>query len=146
MGRPKKAKVVEAVPELVEPEAPVVALESSPTSETGLFDDDFPDLPDDIPVVRPDDGIPPLDSGLSPDEKQIFIKLLNTYMPLKQRAVQLVKLASYVDSKRAPVALRAIQEINVLCGLSSDKPTEAPTLFALPDGVSVSVKVEKVIK
>lgn len=143
MGRPKKAKVVEAVPELVEPEAPVVALESSPTSETGLFDDDFPDLPDDIPVVRPDDGIPPLDSGLSPDEKQIFIKLLNTYMPLKKRAVQLTKLAMLIDTKRAPVGLRAIQEINAICGLSSDKPREAGPMFVLPANSKIAVLVNK---
>ena len=147
----KRVKTVEAATMPISEPAPeedatVPVVPSA--SESGLFDDlpDLPDPPDDIPAVRPDDGIPPLDTDLTVDEKQEFIKLLNAEIPIAIRAHQLAKLARMTGSKTAAVGLRALQEINSVCGLSSDKPTVAPSMFALPDGVSVSIKVEKVIK
>jgi hypothetical protein len=92
------------------------------------------------------DGIPPIDSDLSTDEKKEFVALLNRFMPLEERALQLAKLARFVDTKRAPVGLRAIQEINLLTGLRGDKATESAPMFQLPADTTVRVTVTKVVK
>ena len=141
MGRPKKVNVEEALPV---PE-PVAVLEPSPATEAGLFDD-LPDPVRDIPMVRPDDGIPPLDADLTVDEKQEFIRLLNTEIPIAVRAKQLAKLARMTGSKTAAVGLRALQEINSVCGLSSDKPREAGPMFVLPEGTKIAIAVQTVEK
>ena len=138
MGRPKKVNVEKALPV---PE-PVVAFEPSPATEAGLFDD-LPEPVGDIPMVRPDDGIPPLDTDLTVDEKQEFIKLLNSEIPIAVRAHQLAKLARMTGSKTAAVGLRALQEINSVCGLSSDKPREAGPMFVLPAGSKIAILVDK---
>jgi hypothetical protein len=141
MGRPKK---VVAVP-VEEPPPPSVVIETVPASSVESLFDDFPD--DDEPeaalAVR---DILALDSDLTPDEKKLFVDLLNEHMPIKQRAIQLTKLAMFTDQKRAGVGLRALEEINKITGMSGDKPTLAPSMFALPEGTSVSVTVQKVVK
>lgn len=93
-----------------------------------------------------EDGLPALDSDLTPDEKSEFIKMLNAELPLVVRARQLAKLAQYTDTKRAAVALRAIQEINSVTGVSHDRPTESTPMFILPADAKVSVNVTKVLK
>lgn len=75
--------------------------------------------------------------------KQELTRLLNTEMKLEERVRLLAKLARSTDTKRAPVALRAIQEINALTGLSADKPADSTPMFALPEGTAVSVRIEK---
>ena len=82
------------------------------------------------------------DQDLQEAEKALFKKLLDANMPLEDRAKQLVKLASFSDTKRAPVALRAIQVINEITGVTDDAATEAPSMFSLPEGVNVSIKVD----
>lgn len=141
--RVKRVEVVEAVTPSV-PELPVVVI----PHESIFEDDEFPELPDDIPAlpVLPDDGIPRLDSDLTPDEKQIFIRLLNEYMPLRERAIQLAKLANFTDQKRAAVGLRALQEINAICNITGDRPTEAAPMFVLPPDAKVQINVTKVEK
>ena len=143
----KRVKTVEAATMPISEPAPeedatVPVVPSA--SESGLFDD-FPD--DDEPeaplAIR---EIPALDSDLTPDEKKLFVDLLNAHMPLKQRAVQLTKLAMYTDQKRAAVGLRAIQEINTLTGLSSASATEAAPMFQLPEGTKVAIVMQAVEK
>lgn len=141
--KPKKVKPVPLPPP---PEPEVEELEPAPSES--LFDDEtfLPPLPDDI-IPLPDDGLPRQDSNLTPDEKQIFIKLLNQYMPLRERAIQLVKLANMSDTKRAPVGLRAIQEINAITRITGDRgPGEAPPMFVLPAEAKVQINVVKVDK
>lgn len=127
------------------PEPPVVVIPPPPVDDEdedgGLFAG--MEVPED--AVRAD-GIPPIDSDLTPDEKKEFIALLDKFMPLDRRALQLVKLANYCDTKRAPVALRAIQEILELTGLRGDKATESMPMFQLPANTSVQVTVKKVEK
>lgn len=97
-------------------------------------------------LERPNDGIPPLDSDLTADEKREFVKLLNKEMPLAARAKQLGVLARMKGSKTAAVGLRALVEINSLTGLSKEQATESAPLFQLPPDTTVSVKVTKVAK
>ena len=139
MRKAKKVAVVE------EPAQPPIVIETVPASSVESLFDDFPD--DDEPeVALAVRDIPPLDSDLTPDEKKIFIDLLNEHMPLKQRAVQLAKLAMYTDQKRAAVGLRAIQEINALTGLSGASATEAAPMFQLPEGTKVAIVMQTVEK
>jgi hypothetical protein len=83
----------------------------------------------------------PLTRDLAEADKEEFANLLRKKMTLTERAEMLVKLAGYTDSKRAPVALRAIQEINQITGVKEDKPTEASPLFVLPPNTAVAIKV-----
>jgi hypothetical protein len=130
--------------EIVKP-APIPEPIPSPPPDEPEDEALFDDLEVPTEAVRPD-GIPAIDSDLTPDEKQEFIALLNKFMPLDERALQLVKLARFSDTKRAPVGLRAIQEINTITGIRGERPTEAVPMFALPANTSVSVQVTKVIK
>lgn len=116
-----------------------------PAPVTSIFDgiDDLAPEPEISPLPT---DIPPMDEGLTEDEKAEFVRLLKEYMPVDHRAKQLVKLANFTDQKRAGVALRAIEEINRLTGLSEDKTDTAPTMFALPQGTTVSVAITKVAK
>jgi len=97
-------------------------------------------------AVRPDDGIVPLDTGLTPDEKDEFKKLLNAAMPLAERATRLVGLARLKGTKTAGVGLRALQEINALTGMNQDATIQAAPMFQLPPGTDVSVTITKVVK
>lgn len=140
---PKAARALKIVPPpapIPEPVPDITTQEEAEDSLFGALDDEVPET-----ALRAD-GIPPIDSDLTPDEKKEFISLLNKFMPLDRRALQLVKLANYYDTKRAPVALRAIQEILELTGLRGDKATESMPMFQLPANTSVKVTVTKVDK
>ena len=91
-----------------------------------------------------EEAVTVLTDGLSEEDRARFAALLRSKMSLEQRANVLIELASMTDSKRAPVALRAIQEINQITGLA-DKPVEDQPLFVLPSGsdVLVGVKIPK---
>ena len=134
----KRALKIVPAPEPA-PEAEVVSAVQE-EAEDSLFDD----LEGEVELRV--DGIPAVDSDLSTDEKKLFVDLLNRFMPLEHRALQLAKLARLIDTKRAPVGLRAIQEINLICGLRSDRPTEAGSMFQLPPDTKVQVTVTKVLK
>jgi len=125
------------VPVMFEDEAPVEPVTASPPES--LFDGE-PTPPTQIDIL------PPIERDLTPDQRREFTKLLDTKMGLEERADHLVRLAKMHGNKTAPVGLRAIMEINRLTGLSEDRATEAPAMFNLPEGTSVSVKVEKVEK
>lgn len=125
---------------VLSPEEPAEEPESTNVS---LFDDGPTE--DDI-VLPPVEIIPPVDEGLTDDDRKIFIDLIKKFSTPEARARQLAKLAMFSDTKRAAVALRAIQEINALTGVSTDKPTEAPPMFALPKDSRVSISVTKVVK
>jgi len=85
-------------------------------------------------------------SDLDDEQRAMFSKMLREHMPLEERAKQLVELASYTDTKRAPVALRAIQEINAITGVHDPKPQESTPMFVFPKDTKVNLKVEKVVK
>lgn len=86
------------------------------------------------------------DNDLDAEQKAEFARLLQSKFSLKDRADALVKLAQMTDTKRAPVGLRAIQEINAITGVRDDKATDAYSMFRLPEDTSVSIKIEKVVK
>ena len=139
MSKARALKIVPPPAPIPEPPPDTTLQDEAEDSLFGALDE----VPED--AVRAD-GIPPIDSDLTPDEKKEFIALLNKFMPLDRRALQLVKLASYYDTKRAPVALRAIQEILQLTGLRGDKATESMPMFQLPANTAVQVTVTKVDK
>ena len=137
---PRKKKPVIPAPVAVE----VEVLPPAP-AEDSLFEG--LDLePEQEIMLRPNDGIPPLDGDLAPTEKKLFIDLLNRHMSLEARARQLVKLAQYTDTKRAPVGLRALQEINAITGISGEQATETAPMFQLPPDTRIDVRVTKVVK
>jgi hypothetical protein len=139
--------VREPDPPVFEPDPlPPPEPEPEPIHEVTLDGPLFDDIPEEAIVPLPDDGIPALDSDLTPDEKQEFIKLLNAELPLAERAKLLAVLARFKDQKRAAVGLRAIQEINSITGLSKERPTESAPMFVLPPDAKVSVTVTKVVK
>ena len=149
--RPKSATIEKAVPVEVYTEPSPISpatryvsvseieeLDSEVTVSTtpeaiSLFSES-PDLPVRDPL-RPD-------QDLAEAEKAEFKRLLDAEMPLNERARQLVKLARFSDTKRAPVALRAIQVINDITGVMEDAANEAPSMFNLPSGVKVAINVE----
>lgn len=81
------------------------------------------------------------DTGLSVVEKAEFSALLKKGLTLEMRADRLIKLTTFTDSKRAPVALRALQEINQITGVTKDAPNESAPMFILPEGLSLGVSV-----
>lgn len=131
------------------PATPEVIVE--PSDEHGRLFDEIDES--DTPVIvnpaflskRPDDGIA-IDADLTPDERDEFIKMINLALPLSERAILLAKLAHMTDTKRAPVALRAIQEANALTRISGDHVGGSAPLFQLPKDTTVSVKIERVEK
>jgi len=144
-GKEARATVKEPDPPVFEPD-PLPPPEPEPIHDVTLDGSLFDDIPEEAIVPLPDDGIPALDSDLTPDEKQEFIKLLNAELPLAERAKLLAVLARFKDQKRAAVGLRAIQEINSITGLSKERPTESAPMFVLPPDAKVSVTVTKVVK
>ena len=126
---------------------PEIEVEPPHVSESGIFDDLEDDATQMMMVASPPlDDIPPLDTGLTLDEKQEFIRLLNLHLPPEKRAAQLAKLAMFTDQKRAAVGLRALQEIFMLTGMNKDRATESTPMFVLPADTRVSVTVQKVSK
>ena len=126
---------------------PEIEVEPPHVSEAGIFDDLEDDATQMMVVASPPlDDIPPLDTGLTLDEKQEFIRLLNLHLPPEKRAAQLAKLAMFTDQKRAAVGLRALQEIFMLTGMNKDRATESTPMFVLPADTRVSVTVQKVSK
>jgi len=125
---------------------PEIEVEPPHVSEAGIFDDLEDDATQMMVVAAPLDDIPPLDTGLTLDEKQEFLKLLNKYITVDERAQQLAKLARFTDQKRAAVGLRALQEILMLTGMNKDRATESTPMFVLPADTRVSVTVQKVSK
>ena len=153
VAKPRKAAApAEGLPApepVVDDFAPIAHAAIPEESDAGLFDDLDDEagaaIPTLAPYTRPDDGIV-MDVGLTPSEKAQFVRLLNQFLPLKDRALQLAKLAMYTDTKRAAVGLRAIQEINAITGMSGSAPTEITPMFALPPDTRVNVTVTKVVK
>ena len=90
----------------------------------------------------------PLKDDLRPDmdlleeQKEEFKRILDKKLTLAQRGDLLVSLAQKTGNKTAPVALRAIQVINEITGVTQQTDSEAPSMFTLPEGVKVSVSVE----
>lgn len=169
-GRSRKLDVVPevAVEPAVQPAAPFISPEPTPElnaaglpfaipespAEEELFDglDDVPqatltlfDAPA-PPALQPPAPETIADADLEDEAKRELARLLSTGFPLVDRARLLVKLAHHTDTKRAPVALRAIQEINSLTGVTRERPVDTMPMFALPSDANVSIIVEKVIK
>lgn len=150
----KAAKKAESVPPAPPPAPEPDPFEGEPEYAPAeprerLFEDlDDEDEPVQMQVVpvRPNDGLPALDSDLTEDQKAEFVGLLNAFMPLRRRAELLALLCTKVDTKRAPVALRAIQEVNLITKITGTTAATAPPLFQLPPGTSVSIAVQKVKK
>ena len=142
---PRARQKVVAPPPVVEVPLP----EEPEAVKGGLFED----LDDDdvVMTVAPSEAelaapLPPLDEGLTPDEKKEFISLINKELPLAVRAKQLGILARKTGQKTAAVGLRAIIEANEITGLRKDRATEATPMFALPPGTTVDIKIQKVVK
>lgn len=96
-------------------------------------------------IPAPKEAVTIAAGDLSTEQKAEFARLLRAHSSLEDRAKQLVKLASFIDTKRVPVALRAIQEINAITGITADAPEEGSPMFVLPEGaeMAVAVKVPK---
>ena len=139
-GEKKPVVVAEIIPE-----EPVELVVPERQDESSLFED-LGEVPEDALVPVPSDGIPALDSDLTPDEKQEFIRLLNKEIPLSERATLLAVLARFKDQKRAAVGLRALIEISELTGMRGDRPTESAPMFVFPADTRVSINVVRVIK
>ena len=106
--------------------------------EAEVVDDLVPQPPSPVQTLT--------DNDLDAEQKAEFARLLQSKFSLKDRADALVKLAQMTDTKRAPVGLRAIQEINAITGVRDDKANETHSMFNLPENTSVSIKIEKVVK
>jgi len=97
-------------------------------------------IPEEI-LPAPIEEASPLTKDLVEADKEAFAAMLRQKMSLEDRANQLVELAGYTDSKRAPVALRAIEEINKITGIKEDKPSDVAPMFVLPPNTAVAIKV-----
>jgi hypothetical protein len=114
----------EAVPAVVVPDLQAVSLFDEPA------------------VPAPPDDIPSPDEGLTPAQKQEFVRLVRKEMPLEERAKQLAVLARMKGTKTAAVGLRAIQFIAQLEGWTDDASTDVPPMFSIPDGSQVAIAVK----
>ena len=95
------------------------------------------------PEVKKLEEIEPPDKDLNDSERKQFADLLKKKLSLNDLADHLVKLAGYKDTKRAPVALRAIQEINRITGRSEPETDDTTQMFVLPEGTSVDISITK---
>ena len=140
---------VSLIPRVADPPSEQVA-EPDEAPDNSVFEGSLfeglylPESGTNLTATRLNDGLPALDSDLTEDEKKQFVALLNKEMSLADRAKQLALLARMKGTKTAAVGLRAIQEINSLCGLRDNKPTEAAPMFVLPDEAKVAILVQKV--
>ena len=94
------------------------------------------------PLEEPETDIIKPTADLTIEQKKLFADLLRKHSSLEDRARQLIKLASFTDTKRAPVALRAIQEINSITGISKQAAEESSPMFELPEGTEMAVAVK----
>lgn len=111
----------------------------------GLWEENVPDTGTLVPNSGTDDRIEAIDR-LDDEQRTMLAKLLSERMSLADLADNLVELAKMRTDKTAAVGLRAIQEINAIRGIHDSKAQEAPPMFQLPEGTSVNVRVEKVVK
>lgn len=116
-------------------------LDDVPSAELSLFDTSSP-------AVAPRPVLPQTiaDADLEDEARRELSRLLNAAIDLPERAMLLVKLAHHTDTKRAPVALRAIAEINALTGVTRERPADTMPMFQLPSDSSVSIVVAKVVQ
>lgn len=159
--REKKPKAVAEpipVPEQLFDEMPPaspedIALAAASEAPEGLFGQLAEDsatveptegLFDYIPQAAPAAGI--VDADLSDAEREEFAKLLRAEVPLAERAKLLGRLARMKDTKRAPVGLRAIQEINRLTGVGAERPVDTMPMFVLGAEQSIAVDITPVKK
>lgn len=76
-------------------------------------------------------------------EREFFAALLNHEFPVRDRVKRLVELSQMTDTKRAPVALRAIQEINAATNLTAKEQGDNTAIFVLPPTAAIGLKVVK---
>ena len=102
-------------------------------AKENVFEDDpiLPEIPEESPLT----------AGLSDEEKKEFASLLAQKLSLGETADLLVGLAHKKCTKTAAVGLRAIQEINKIRGISKDDREDAGSMFVLPPGTAVAIKV-----
>jgi hypothetical protein len=99
-----------------------------------------------IVPAEPDALVGAITKDLDEEERQRFALILKSKMSLEERAEALVELARFNDTKRAPVGLRAIQEINAITGVHDPKPAEVAPMFVFPEDTRVAIAVQKVEK
>lgn len=157
-GRSRKLDKVEEPEPVVAALAPPVVVVPEPAPESPAEEELFEELEDvpqstltlfdapTAPAVQPPAPETIADADLEDEAKRELARLLSAGFPLEERARLLVKLAHHTDTKRAPVALRAIQEVNALTGVTRERPADTMPMFALPPDASVSIVVEKVVK
>lgn len=78
--------------------------------------------------------------------REYFAALLDSKLDVETRADLLVALAKKDDAKSAPVALRALQDINEATRLKDAGASNAPSIFVLPVGTAVAVQPTEVIE
>jgi hypothetical protein len=139
-GKPRAKKPVEEsiLPE-PEPETALAPTEADEPidADVKLFDEALP-----VPAEYPD--IPDVDSDLDEEQRKEFVAILNREFSLAERAQMLIKLARSTDTKRAPVALRAIQEINRVTRITpkDDQDGDGSSMFVLPLQANISTVVK----
>lgn len=124
----------ETEPDPLQESLPAVVVPNLPSES--LFDE--PTVPPQVAV----DDIPHPDEGLTPAQKQEFVRLVRREMPLEERAKQLALLARLKGTKTAAVGLRAIMEMNRLDGFTDDAAADVPPMFAIPEGSNVAIAVK----
>ena len=84
--------------------------------------------------------LPPGSTQYEAARREYFAALLDHKLDVETRADLLVALAKKDDAKSAPVALRALQDINVATRVTEPGASGAPSIFVLPAGTAVAVK------
>lgn len=77
--------------------------------------------------------------------REYFGALLDSKLDVEIRADLLVALARKDDAKSAPIALRALQDINEATRLKEHGTSESPSIFVLPAGTSMNITSTPVI-
>ncbi len=145
--REKKPKAVAEpipVPEQLFDEMPPASAEDIALAEAPAAVEPTEGLFDYIPQAAPSPGI--ADADLTDVEREEFAQLLRAEVPIAERAKLLGRLARMKDTKRAPVGLRAIQEINRLTGVGGERTADTMPMFVLGAEQTIAVSIAPVKK
>jgi len=91
------------------------------------------------------DTLVPGSNQLEAARREYFSALLDAKLDIETRVDLLVALAKKDDAKSAPVALKALQDINEATKLKDVAGSGAASIFVLPAGTAVAVRQQPVI-
>ena len=113
-----------------------------PPKERPPVDDRLVPITDDriVQMKAKLDSLPYKSAEWEAQRREYFAALLDSKLGVEDRADLLVALAKRDDAKSAPVALRALQDINIATRVTQEQASNVPSIFVLPVGTKVATE------